>query len=45
MVESSLHPLQDSGMEDEDCAWMGLTARGFTFVVRRMDDTDFDGKE
>lgn len=43
-VESSLHPLKEWGLEDEDSAWMGPAARGFEFFVRRVDVYDVDGK-
>ncbi|KAK3173825.1 hypothetical protein OEA41_007157 [Lepraria neglecta] len=44
-VESSLRPLKEWGLEDEDSAWMGPAARGFEFIVRRVDDYDLNGKD
>lgn len=36
-VESSLHELKEWGLEEEDSVWMGPAARGFEFIVRRVD--------
>ena len=36
-VESSIHDLKASGLEDEDLVWMGPTACRFEFHVRRLD--------
>ena len=38
VVESSLHNLREWGLEDEDLTWMGPAARGFEFIVRRIDN-------
>ena len=37
VVESSLHEFSKWGLEAEDSAWMGPTARGLEFIARRSD--------
>ena len=44
-IESFLLPLEEWDWGGEDSAWMGPSARGFEFIVRRVDGSSIDGKK